>query len=324
MRGKGRSVAAVSVVLALAVLAGCLAAPKSSSVAPASATDAMAMKPLFTMNATNCEESGFVAAYGGPGHEDTLGKYWKTADIRAEIGNPLHDSTGMPVTGPLSGHWHMGYVCDTVSGAGATQSHFVFGWVAEMIQPPAWDPPGADMEFLISGLALQNGTIADALRATTMADIQHAYDTGVTWYVPKDEPRSAVYTRFTDMEKGLYESYSELSQLRDVGPRTIRLWWQVPADGSMAHMGMDHGMGAMPMDKGPWHPLYWDIHTTGGPQYTTPQMDSGTIVFHNKGSFEHGPVVTQPALTDIYENGALTFTSGHVIDNVTLDALWTH
>jgi hypothetical protein len=307
------------------VLAGCVADP-----APALADDGhhhgMSMRPTFTMEGTSCEEGGFVAAY--PMRDGAkLAGVWELADIRPEIGNPMRDGNGAPLNGPADGNWHMGYQCASVDAMGAKSKDFIFGWVGDMVKAPSWDPGGADLHYLVSGIGFQNGTIADAIRASTSAAITHAYEpTGVTWYIPRDTPRSAAFVIFSDSEKGIYESYSELYKYRDLGTRTVRLWWQVPADGTDSPLGHGHNDDAMEAKEGgTWHPVYWDITTTGGPQYVTPPVDSVEAGCH-VGNADHGNPVgaCQPTLTDVYEHKSLTFGTGHVIEDVTLTELWSH
>jgi hypothetical protein len=328
-------------LLAALALAGCI----STGSAPkplATPSDAMAMDMApFTLTGTNCEEGGFVAAYnaqggplGGPGNGNgsapMLSDTWTLADIRDEIGQPIHDAVGSPANGPMVGNWHMGFHCATASGSGGSAKDYLFGYVGDMIQPPAWDPPGADVEYVVSGLGFQNGTIADALRNTTMADVTPAAEASVQWYVPKELPRSAAYVRYVDGEKGVYESWSTMALLRTQKERTIRLWWQVPVNGTMDHGAhhnahMDLTFNRLDMDmQGEWHPVYWDIHVSSAQQYTTPPMDGVELASHNMLQFEHGPIPAQPTLTDVYEYGKVTFTSGHVIPDVVLTKMWNH
>jgi hypothetical protein len=312
-------------------IAGCLDEAKVEAVdpelVPHGHDEDMAMHTGFSMEASECEEGGFIAAYGG---EREYPGGWKSADITEEIGNPIHDSIGAPVTGPLNGNWHMGFRCKSASVDGIVQKDYIFGRVGQMIEAPAFDPGGADLHFITTGWAMGNGTIADSLRHVTTADITHAYNTHVEWYAPKDLPRSAAYALFCDVEKGVYEGMGDMEFYRDFPARTIRFWWIVPADGSAAHGSDHHGgvasTGPMPADAPlKYNPVYWDLTTTGGEQYTTPP--SGVqFGFHNRGlegMQEHG-VPTQPTLTNVYEHESLTLTWGEVIEDVTIDEVWTH
>ncbi|HEV8358892.1 MAG TPA: hypothetical protein VGR28_00405 [Candidatus Thermoplasmatota archaeon] len=314
-------------LLAALVLAGCVSPASPATVAPASALDEA--PAAFAMTATDCEEGGFVAAYNADQAPQKLADVWELADIREEIGNPIHDAVGRPTAGALVGNWHMGFRCASVTSTGGDATDYLFGYVGDMIEAPAWDTGGADLHFLVSGLGFADGPIADALRASTIADITPATEARVDWLVPKEAPRSAAYVVYTDGEKGTYESWSDLALLRDAPERTIRLWWQVPANGTADphahHNAMRGFMGAPDQDaEGAWHPIYWDLHVAGGPQYTTPPLDGVELASHNRLSFEHGPVVAQPTLTNIYELRGLTFTSGHVVEDVVLTKLWNH
>lgn len=326
MAAEGRAILAGLATLPL-LLAGCLeAAPPQTVDSELLPHGHDEMGGEFTMTATNCEEGGFVAAYSG---SITYAQVWVSADIREEIGNPLHDSIGRPVTGPLYGNWHQGYRCETATHDGEAVKDFIFGRVGQMIEPPPWDPGGADLHFITTGFAFGNGSIADSMRSVTTADITHAYNTRVDWYVPKESPRSFAYAIFADVEKGVYEGIGDIAFYRDFPARTVRIWWQVPADGSPSHASDHHGSVANPAPgaahEEKWNPVYWDLVTTGGEQYTTPQTGV-QFGFHNRGlegMQEHG-VPTQPTLTNIYEHKSLTLSYAGLIRDVLLDELWTH
>lgn len=283
------------------------------------------MMASFEMSASNCEEGGFVAVYPmseGANHVET----WYLADIREEVGQPIRNGFGAPLNGPADGNWHQGYRCRSAVVNGQEEKDYIFGYVANMIKPPAFDPGGADLHFIMAGFGFGNSTkIADVFRTATTADITQAYLAKVDWFVPKDQPRSAVYVEYSDVQKGQYMSYSWMSEYREVQPRTIRLWWQVPADGSMSHMGHDHGGGQASDENVKWNPVYWDIRTMGGTQWTTPPMDSPEVACH-RGIPDHGPQggACQPTLTNIYEHKSLTLTSGTVIEDVVIEGIWTH
>jgi hypothetical protein len=259
---------------------------------------------------------------------DTRNGTWVLEDIRNEVGKPMRNGYGAPLTDIATGNWHQGYRCTSAASADGSQKEYIFGWIGNMIKPPAWDEGGADVHFLLAGLGFGNGSIAEGLRATTNAGISHAYDpTKVTWYTPKELPRSAAHAIYSDAEKGIYLSHSTLSKYRDVQPRTIRLWWQVPADGSQAHAAHEHlsGEAGSEAPVTAWHPIYWDIKSTGGPQWTTPQIDSPEVACHT-GTNDHGPQggACQPTLTTVYHHKSLEFTSGKVYEDVTLTKIWLH
>ncbi len=329
-------------VVLVAAFAGCLdnssdqSSKKLSAVDPESLPHSHGMEPMmgdFAMTMGQCEEGGFVAAYPmseGANHFDT----WYLADISEEIGNPVRTGMGAPVTGPLMGNWHQGYRCadpKLEGSADAEASEIIFGFVGNMIEAPAFDPGGADIHFVVSGLGIGNGTIADVFKASTTASISHAYKAQVDWYIPREMPRSAAYVEFSDVEKGIYMSASELYKYRDVEARTVRLWWQVPVDGSEEAPNHNHeSTGAEGMDDPmaevvAWHPVYWDITSTGSEQYVTPQVDSLEVACH-RGIPDHGPQggACQPTLTNVHEHKSITFTQGDVIMDVTLTERWTH
>lgn len=312
-----------ALVLALTVtLTGCVG---GAAVDPAADPEILAAAdaPAFSFAADGCEAGGFVATYQHAfGAPDTLAGVWKTADIREELGNPLRDGLGRPVISPLMGNWHIGIRCASATSDGATTDGFFFGWVGQMVEPPAWDVGGADLHFLLTGLALQNGTIADGLRATTTADVTHAFEVRMDWLAPRELPRSAIYTRFSDVERGVYESWSNMLRHREVPDRVLRFWWQVPADGTEATSGHTHSSGE---EHGEFHPLFFDMRVGAGPQYLTPPQDALELGTHNMLKMEHGPgVLAQPTLTNVYVQPTLEFSTGPVFTDVVLHEIWTH
>lgn len=313
-------------VLASLVLAGCLSTDASTVDPAAAASDPAAPDPAFWLRGTECVEGGFVAAYNTLfGEMPVLPGGWRTADASEEIGHPVHDSLGMPVVGPLYANWHMGFRCGGVESSGGPASDYPFGYIGAMVEPPSFDPGGADMHFLVSGFGFGNGSVADDLRAKSTAAITPALTADVSWLAPKDLPRSAAYAQYVDAVKGNYEGWSTMAFLRDVPERTIRLWWQVPADGSRAEAGHDHGEGDAGDDHGPWHPVYWDLRVSAAAQFTTPPKDGIQWGAHNKLADEHFPAIFgQPTLTNVYEYAALEMTLGEVLADETLHEIWTH
>jgi hypothetical protein len=326
--------------------AGCV----GNKVGDDAGTIAPAAQKTFHMDATGCEQSGWIAMYPMPSPTKLAG-VWEQTDIRAEYGNPIHDSVGSPspLVEPQNGNIHMGFHCATATVNGDTKKDFMFGAILQMIKAPDWDPGGADVNFLISGISFQNGTFADALRNSTNADITHTAYSCTVWYLepqtlpaqslpcppaggiatPRTMARSYAYTVYYDVDKGRYQSWGEMAKYRDVPTRTVRFWWQVPADGSQAHIwDMDKGAGheGMPQNGVLWHPMYWDLVEAGGGEWTTPPEGEPEFGEHNLGIpvGEHGAPFSQPLQQVFYEHPTLTFTSGHVIQDVTLDKIWMH
>lgn len=327
----GHRVRGSSLVLRLAVVAtltaGCLQGP-----APSLEASAPAPITSFRMEGRDCEEAGWIAMYSG---ERTFAGVWQSDDIRPEYGYPIHDSVGSPspLLLPQNANQHIGFTCDVAVVNGEERTDYKFGFVGQQIKPPPWDPGGADRHILIGGMSFENGTFADALRAVTTADITHTLSAYTEWTIPRDQPRSFAYSEYHDLEKGIYQSWSTLGELRVVPERTYRFWWQVPADGSQAHIwttAHDHDGGIQP-EGTTWHPVYWDMHTTGGRQYVTP-WDGAGAQEHNfgllpkaaGGTAEHYPPFSQPCLHTFYEHGQVTFTSGAVFEDVVLDDIWMH
>ncbi len=316
----------VAPVVAVLLLAGCVSSgtappPEADAAAPAPA----APRPPFFLRGAACVEAGFVAAYNAYAGMPVLAGVYQTADVREELGNPVHDALGAPVIGPLFANWHMGVRCAGVESSGGNASDFVFGFIGDVVEPPAFDVGGADVHFLMSGFGFANGSIADDLRAKTTAAITPALAASVQWLAPKDLPRSAAYAQYVDAVKGNYESWSTMTFLRDVPARTIRLWWQVPVDGSRADAEHEHGDAAGGGGHGPWHPTYWDLVVSDARQFTTPPKDGVEWAAHNKLGPEHFPVIFgQPTLTNVYELAAVELTSGAVLADETVLDIWTH
>lgn len=321
-------------VFFVASFAGCLEDAQEAAVDPELLPHSHDMLPTmdeFLMDMGTCEEGGFVAAYPlSEGSKNLANGAWERVDISEEIGKPVRDGMAQPVDGPLWGNWHQGYRCEEVSVNGVTQKQFLMGWIGNMIAPPAWDPGGAQLHFVISGLGFQNGTVADLFRESNTAPISMAAVAKVDWYVPRSMPRSAAYVEYTDVQKGTYLSASELYKYRDVTPRIVRLWWQVPVDGTeeMVH-GHEDAAGAESPDHATqprWHPVYWDIKSGGSEQYVTPQFDSPEVACHTGAGDAHGGLgaACQPTLTLVHEHKSLEFVQGKVFTDVVLDDKWDH
>lgn len=324
---------AVLGIVASFMAAGCLEAPQATDASMDDGHDHKRMVGgTFHMEGFDCEEAGWIAHYPGT---TTFAGVWETDDIRPEYNHPLHDSLGAPtpLIMPLYGNHHIGFTCKTAVMDGETEQDYTFGFVGEQIKAPAWDPGGADRHILIGGMSFKNGTFADALRATTTADFTHTLSAYTEWTIERDEPQSFAYSEYHDLEKGIYQSWSMLERFRDVPERTVRFWWQVPADGSQAHIwSMDHDHdGADQPENMKWNPVYWDMHTTGGGQWVTPKTGRG-LQEHNfdtlpeaaGGKAEHYPPFSQPCISTFYEHKSLTFTSGKVFPDVVIDELWAH
>ena len=212
---------ALSLLVAAVMASGCVAGTELATTA----TDAPLQPSVapFSFSAETCEVGGFVSSYAG---SMELAGIWRTADIREELGNPVRDSMGMPVIGPLFGNWHIGIECATATGAGETLEDFEFGWVGQMIEAPSWDTGGADKHFLLTGLAFDESPIGEGLRAATTADITHVQEVTLDWLTPKDLPRSAINARFVDVERGVYESWSDMERHGEMPDRVVRFWWR--------------------------------------------------------------------------------------------------
>ena len=270
----------------------------------------------WSMKGSRCEEGGFVAAY------NMQGKYWvepwERADIREEIGNPKFTSLAVPLTGPATGHWHQGIKCAEVTHNGTVLKDFQFGYVGGAVKPPEFDPGGAQLHILLAGFGFQDLEPRKDLLAKTTAEITRSKESRVDWYGP-----AFTYAVYDDFEKGTYLSYSAVKKYRDVSERTIRFWWVVPADGARAHH--DHHLGETldASEATGFHPVYWDMKTTGGEQFTTP--DSVNLGCH-MGTDAHGPQggACQHTLTNIYQHKTLELTYGGVLEDVLIKTEWIH
>lgn len=317
----GRIVLAHGLASAMAV-SGCVGAADGSTLDQLS-VGAPGAEPGFRLDGTRCEEGGGVSTYAGP---TRFADTYESADVSEEVNSPYPKGNPTSMGREQWANWHMGFRCASAEVDGETQPEYIFGYVGQMVKPPPWDPGGGDFHFILTGLGFGNGTFADALRASTRADVTHAYVARVDWFVPRDEPRAAAYVEFSDVEKGIYNQYSTLTHYREFSERTIRFWWGVPTDGSQSTAAHDHNPGEIEHDA-KWNPVYFDLHSSGGHQYTTPPMDRAQVFCH-LGNDDHGtgPVggICEPTHTVVYEHEALTFTLGRVIADVTLDQLHVH
>lgn len=310
-----------------AALAGCL--EDELPVDVDNLVDATGAVPqTFAMTADDCFEAGFIAIYPMPA-QSYLGGVWAQDDVREEVGGtPTHDGVGSPspLLVPQNGNTHYGFRCESATVNGITQSPYTFGWVGQQVLAPEWDPGGADRHILISGVSFGNGGIADALRATTKADITHTERVDIQWELPKELPRSYSYVMYHDLNKGTYESWSTMAFYRDVEERTVRFWWLVPADGSQAVIWNDHHADPSALEGIKWNPVYWDMQTKGGAQYVTPPGDGVEVGAHNFAigpGADHTPPY-QPMIQNYYEHTSLSWTSGKVFTDVVLEEIWAH
>ena len=90
-----------------------------------------------------------IRALGGiaPG---SMAAFLKLARLSEDVGKPPLDSLGFPVTGPITGIYHATVVCDSWSlGGVAQEGPFQYGFVTVRVEPPPFDPGGADRHYLI-------------------------------------------------------------------------------------------------------------------------------------------------------------------------------
>jgi hypothetical protein len=293
--------------------------------------DALAMQEapsietgLFELSGSKCVQAGGVSTYAGP---TRFADTYDSADVSEEVNSPFPKGNPASMGRHQWANWHMGFNCETASVGEETQQHYIFGYIGQMVEAPAWDPGGADQHFIVTGLGFGNGTFADGLRAATTADITHAYVALVEYYTPKNLPRSSAYIEYSDVEKGIYMQYTNLAHYREFEGRTIRFWWGVPVDGSQSMAAHGHNPGEIHEEGLKWHPVYFDLTSTGGHQYTTPPLERAQIFCH-LGNDDHGtgPVggICEPTHSVVYEHESVVFRLGKVIDSVTLDKLHVH
>jgi hypothetical protein len=299
------------------VFAGCLEDP-TALLDSKEAQSALGPLAGFSFAGSSCVEGGFQAIYPG---QKTYADVWKSADVQKEYGS-------MDV-GATSANVHQGFKCKTVNYNGEKINDFVFGYVGDPIVAPSWDPGGADWQVLLSFVSLPNGTAYDGLDIVTTARISRAYESTVQYLAGSTStPKFAAYVVFKTVDNGIYESYSDMDKYRDVAPRTIRLWWTVPADGSESHLGAHNGEDSTDAHTEGllWNPVYFDIKTTGGAEWATPRDGTGVQVACHAGIDDHGPQgrLCQPTHTAIYEHKSLEFQYGVVLKDVVLKKTWFH
>jgi hypothetical protein len=194
--------------------------------------DALAMQEapsietgLFELSGSKCVQAGGVSTYAGP---TRFADTYDSADVSEEVNSPFPKGNPASMGRHQWANWHMGFNCETASVGEETQQHYIFGYIGQMVEAPAWDPGGADQHFIVTGLGFGNGTFADGLRAATTADITHAYVALVEYYTPKNLPRSSAYIEYSDVEKGIYMQYTKAARSGSGGacPSTVRNPWR--------------------------------------------------------------------------------------------------
>lgn len=324
-----RSASLVGLLVASATfLAGCIEYNDPVGVAGDALEEAAAPVWSVVFN-EGCFEAGFVAPYNMQEGEFLVDPLVR-ADIREELDDPMLVSTGRAEGGPITGNWHQGFQCPVATQDGEVTENFIWGWVGQAIEAPAWDPGGADLHVYTTGFGLANGTIRDSLLEASMLDITHTYEARVDYYGD-----NVVYEVMKDLPKGVYESMGTVQEYREVPERTIRMWWLVPTDGSRSPLGRFHAEdipvpGAAPADDHAmdvealdWHPVYVDIQTGGGTQWVSP--DAVNHACHG-GVAQHGPqgMLCVPEVTLLYEHASLALAYGGVFKDVVLPDFYFH
>lgn len=320
-----RVLCSVLLVVSGAALAGCIDYNTPLEVLDQELAEVMTAAPWSLDFPQGCKEGGFIAP-STMQEGDYLVAPWVRKDIREEI--PLRFSQGG--AGPVSGNWHQGYNCPSVVKDGVVVESFIWGWVGQMIEPPAWDPGGADLQFHLTGFGLMAGDVRDDIFGKTMVDLTETYEASVTPLAGTDYVD--IYMR--DQTKGTYEGHGPVMKTRDVEERTIRFWWYVPVDGSRSVLSHIHGDDipnpAMPADahmmeeaeKMDWHPVYMDMHTGGGAQFLS--VEALNPSSHNDEDAHGGATFYLPEVNAVYEHRHLSLTASQVMSDITLPDYYWH
>ncbi|MGQ0536492.1 MAG: hypothetical protein ACT4PT_10515 [Methanobacteriota archaeon] len=218
-----KALLAVVIILLSAVAAGCIGDDAGVVVEPIVASDVPA---AFALSLNGCVEAGDVSTYqigGGPierllDASFQLPDPWILADTREEIGGgPPIDGFGQPVTGPLTGFWHMAIVCDSLDVGGLP---FVMSWGGVLVEPPPWDDSDIERQFLLAHLSLGDPEIVAAARAAGLASTGNAL-AGFIEHLSGDMLHSFV-------EDDVFGAFEIRSQMRELTPsrigETTRLW----------------------------------------------------------------------------------------------------
>ena len=315
-------------VIALATLlpaAGCLSQnlPEAVDLDDAASLAAVPWSLLFP---EGCREAGFVAPYN-MNEGDTIADAFVRADVQDEIGSPLIRSPGAKTTEAVTGNWHQGFYCPTAVRDGQVVQDFLWGYVGQWIEPPAWDTGGADVHVHLTGFGMQDGALRDSALPLTMMDITQTTEASLTEF-----PGGTVQIYFRDEPKGTYEVHGPIQPVRDVEPRTIRFWWYVPTDGSRSEIGHVHDdplnvgqpadQHAAKMEGMTFHPAWVDLHTGGGTQRLS--VDAAAAASHNDEDAHGGAVFWLPEMAVVYEHKSLSMELGHVVKDVTLETFYWH
>lgn len=324
--------AAAAAAIALTFAAGCLSDTPLGDT-QSDALDAVSEAWSVKFEGT-CWEAGFVAP-SAMEKGDWLTEPFVRADVYEEIGKPMINQAGKP-QGPISGNWHQGFQCPAAVRNGEVVEDFIWGWVGDAVEPPPFDHGGADWHVYTTGFGLENGTYRDALLDDTQLDLTHTTSARIDFLAGDLESGAVIYEEMVDLPKGIYESQGFVTKYRDLEPRTIRMWWLVPADGSESPLGRFHeeDLGAATVTGGgddhmaevaamKWNPVYLDLKTGGGAQYTS---IGGTNYACHGGIAQHGPQgeLCLPEVTVVYEHTSLELTFGRVLTDVTVDDFFWH
>ena len=265
----------VVLVLGALALAGCInAAPSPGPLHEASIVPPPSDHAL-RLATSDCNEAGGQSTYNLAGFSDVLPKPWRPADVRDDVGNPVVLSTEVNTGGGLAGIYHATFLCKTYDLDGQAGSDLMMGFVGVRVEPPPFDPGGADKQYLVSVFTAGN------------EDVHHALmDMGFELHTGKGiiEPLGAfLHQQLDDEMHGVYDTRFVP---KDVGPAkggVTRLWLIV---GSEHH---DHAAAAAPGNGGGsfYHPIAIDMANTGGEHLVAEQ---GEAAFTHLRTDDHGVV----------------------------------
>lgn len=300
-------------VLALFTIsfAGCLdgalpATSKNEQEAPAIDLD-----EKLRIEAKDCIQAGGNSVY--PGRMGKIGPF-DAADQRPEVGDPVVGAFGMPVTGPSSGIWHIGTMCDTYTYMGKELKNFQMGWIAQMIERPDFDTYGEPrIQFMVADLSFNNQDFVTSTgEATRGAEISLATNMVIEWYAPQ----KYMHVIITEANHGTFDFTAEIhKEFADMKEDHIRFWMLPALDGSHGH---GHGLSESEMTG--YRPISLDY-------YITPKEGSKKLAGESLGTFLHINGEEQHQgnpLGHYWESFDLVIEVGPAPEGITFEETWLH
>lgn len=311
------ALAAVSIFVA-GVFAGCI---EDVAVDPQSlrqsTKDALDLAS-FRVGMGGCVEAGSVSMYN-IADNPMVPEPWEAEDIREEMGNPVFGSYGVPITGPATGIWHMGVICDTYDYEGAKKT-LMWGWVGVKVKPPPWDDGTVKRQFILADLSFGDPDIEELLTKGPGFHVSHTIGATIEWVADSD----VIHTVMQDTSHGKFETFAGLKEYRALELPDTRFWFPVSTEEGHGHEALD--------EEPKFKPVSLDFsHTVTAPAEHWVVNENARAFAHTKDQpvaegvsipgVEHYGYTGAAVLFQTFER---TMTIGPAPDGILLDTTWTH